>query len=98
MEFSHIPNPAMPSIHRYRRFLLLLAPLHLVHVCPCCHEAGPGYQGRGPGSTEVWRCRRCWVKLYSKGLGPHPGVLALGPSHFERKALDAAGLPWQEAT
>ena len=40
------------------------------------------------------------MDFYAHGLevAPRKGarVFALGPSHFERKALTAAGFPWQE--
>ena len=80
--------------------------LHVVHQgyrCVSCGKTAdlsPGYVGRGPLSDEVWRCRECWVDFYAHGLevAPRKGarVFALGPSHFERKALTAAGFPWQE--
>lgn len=63
-------------------------------------------------SQDLWRCRDCWVDLYARGmqkgsgLGRPPAsvgssrrgadVFALGPSHFERKALTVARYPWKE--
>lgn len=72
-------------------------------VCVGCGktaDASPGYAGRGPLSEEAWRCRNCWVDLYANGLEVASrrgaSVFALGPSHFERKALIAASFPWKE--
>eukprot|EP00438_Fugacium_kawagutii_P020363 Skav210255 [mRNA] locus=scaffold1929:222209:223159:- [translate_table: standard] len=74
-------------------------------VCVGCGktaDVSPGYAGRGPLIEEAWRCRNCWVDLYANGLEVASrrgaGVFALGPSHFERKALIAAGFPWKEAS
>jgi len=71
-----------------------------------------GYFGRGPRDSEdAWRCRHCWVDVYARGLqagssSGRPAIVgssrrsvdtfALGPSHFERKALTVAGYPWEE--
>ena len=76
--------------------------VHTACICVACGKTSnqsPGYAGRGPSCEEVWRCRNCWVDLYSQGLeraSSSAEVFALGPSHFERKALTAAGFPWQE--
>lgn len=78
------------------------------YICVNCGKAShtspasPGYLGRGPLSEEVWRCLDCWVDFYARGLNVATArrarILTLGPSHFERKALRAAGLPFTEVT